>query len=128
MGFAAEVEVSDGTTKKEPLKSDEKPRPILKSESSIEEPLQGTGFNTPRLQRRVENLEESSSEEEESEESEEEETESDSGSDPYEDDIFAGKGELGSKLEKKQIKYVKPGVPVHPNTGRISRFCLHLFN
>ena len=51
------------------------------------------------------------------EESEEEETDSDSGSDPYEDSIFAGKGELGSKLEKKQIKYVKPGVPVHPNTG-----------
>ena len=118
VGFAETVESSDNSPKKEPLKPEEKPKPILKSESSIDESLQGTGFNTPRIQRRADNPEESSSEEEESEEeSEEEETDSDSGSDPYEDSIFAGKGELGSKLEKKQIKYVKPGVPVHPNTG-----------
>jgi hypothetical protein len=121
VGFAETVESSDGSPKKEPLKAEEKPKPILKSESSIEESLQGTGFNTPRVQRRAIDAEESSSEDEESEEeSEEEETDSDSGSDPYEDSIFAGKGELGSKLEKKQIKYVKPGVPVHPNTGKIS--------
>ena len=35
--------------------------------------------------------------------------------DPYEDDIFSGRGQLAGKLEKKQ-KYVQPGVPIHPNT------------
>ena len=34
-------------------------------------------------------------------------------SDPYEDDIFAGKGELAGRVSKK---YVQPGVPIHPNT------------
>ena len=34
-------------------------------------------------------------------------------SDPYEDDVFAGKGELAGRVSKK---YVQPGVPIHPNT------------
>ena len=36
-------------------------------------------------------------------------------SDPYEDEVFAGRGQLAGKLDKRQ-KYVAPGVPVHPNT------------
>ena len=36
--------------------------------------------------------------------------------DPYEDDVFAGRGQMAGKLTKTEQKFVQPGVPVHPNT------------